>query len=71
MSILLGALLGLAGGQASAQVDAITTASHDLRIAFTVSGSLSKVPVQAGDTVKAGDLLLALNDHEGEAKSET
>jgi RND family efflux transporter MFP subunit len=52
-------------GQAQAQIDAITTASYDLRMAFTVNGVISKVPVKAGDSVKAGDLLLALEDDEG------
>jgi multidrug efflux system membrane fusion protein len=51
--------------QALAQIDAITTASYDLRMAFTVNGALAKVPVKAGDRVKAGDLLLALEDNEG------
>lgn len=50
-----------------AQVDAITMASYDLKMGFTVSGKLEKVQVQAGDKVKAGDLLMELEDNEGQA----
>lgn len=52
---------------AMAQVDAITVASYDLRIGFTVDGKVNKVPVKAGDRVKAGELLMSLVDLEGEA----
>lgn len=49
------------------QVDAITVASYDLRLAFTVDGKVDQVPVKAGDRVKAGALLMSLVDLEGEA----
>lgn len=50
-----------------AQVDAISTARYDLRMGFTVDGRLLKVEVEAGDRVKAGDILMELEDHEGQA----
>lgn len=49
------------------QVDAITVASYDLRMGFTVDGKIAQVPVKAGDRVKAGDLLMSLVDLEGQA----
>lgn len=67
LSILLALPMAFAGEPAFAQVDAITSPSHDLRMAFTVNGAVDKVPVKAGDTVKAGDLLVALEDLEGQA----
>ena len=59
--MLAGGLMALTATPALAQVDAITTASYDLRLGFTVDGKLRDVPVKAGDNVKKGDLLMALS----------
>ena len=43
--------------------DAITQASHDVELAFTIPGRISSVLVKPGSTVKAGQVLVEL-DHE-------
>lgn len=64
----LGLSLGLlTQAQAQAQVDALTQARHDLKLAFTVEGQIAKVPVEHGQHVQAGQLLMSLVDEEGEA----
>ncbi len=52
---------------ASAQVDALTQARYDLKLAFTVEGQVAEVPVQHGQRVEAGQTLIALRDEEGAA----
>ena len=55
---------------AAAPVSAVTTAKHDLRLAFTVPGRVAKVHVKPGDTVKAGATLIELEDEAGRASVE-
>ena len=50
-----------------AQVDALTQARYDLKLAFTVEGQVWEVPVQHGQKVEAGQLLIGLRDEEGAA----
>ncbi len=50
-----------------AEIDAVTTARFDLKLGFTVGGKIDKVNVRAGDRVKAGQVLLELEDNEGKS----
>jgi RND family efflux transporter MFP subunit len=52
---------------ARAQVEAVTTARHDLELGFVVGGRVDKVQVKPGDLVKQGDVLIELEDKEGVA----
>lgn len=62
--------LTLASAVAAAPVAAVTTAKHDLPLSFTVPGRVAKVLVKSGDTVKAGDTLIQLEDDAGRASVE-
>lgn len=53
--------------QQGKKVDAIALASYDQRLAFTVSGRVKRVLVKAGESVKAGQTLIELEDEEGAA----
>lgn len=53
---------------ALAQVAAVTTARHDLRLAFTVPGRVQSVTVKPGDRVEKGQPLIVLDDRAGEAQ---
>lgn len=69
--ICLMCLTGVPGGPATClgdEVDAMTRARHDLKLGFTVGGKVLKVHVKPGDKVKAGDVLLELDDKEGVAQ---
>ena len=50
-----------------AQVDAVANARHDLQLAFTVAGKIVSVPVKPGDRVTAGQVLIIMEDDEGQA----
>jgi len=49
------------------QVEAITSARYDLALAFTVDGKVISVPVKPGDRVEKGQLLIQLDDQEGQS----
>jgi len=48
--------------------EAFTQPRHDLALAFTVAGTVTSVPVEPGDRVKKGQVLIQLRDKEGEAQ---
>lgn len=57
-------------GNASAQsseIDALTKPRYDLKLGFPVAGKVLKVLVEEGAVVKAGDVLMQLDDEEGES----
>ena len=66
---LMTALLGVLASSlpVMAEIDAVTTARFDLKLGFTVGGKIDKVNVRAGDRVKAGQVLLELEDNEGKS----
>lgn len=49
------------------QVEAITTAKEDLKLGFTVGGKVAKVHVKLGDHVEKDQVLITLEDEEGQA----
>jgi len=49
------------------QIDAVTRARYDLRLGFTVGGKVLRVHVKPGARVNKGDLLMELDDEEGQA----
>ena len=53
---------------AGAVSEAFTQPRHDLALAFTVAGMVTSVPVEPGDRVKKGQVLIQLQDKEGEAQ---
>lgn len=50
-----------------AEIEAVTTARYDLKLGFTVGGKVVSVPIKPGDYVEAGQVLMTLDDEEGEA----
>lgn len=48
--------------------EAFTKARHSLKLGITVPGKITKLPIEPGQRVKQGDLLLELEDLEGEAQ---
>ena len=50
-----------------AEIDAVAAARHDLQLGFTVGGKVVNVPVKPGDHVKKGQLLMQMEDDEGQA----
>lgn len=48
-------------------IDAVTKARHDLSLGFTVNGKVARIHCQPGDLVKTDQLLIELDDEEGEA----
>lgn len=61
------AILTLAGGVCRADIEAFTSARHDLDLGFTIGGKVIKVYVQPGERVEEGQVLLELLDEEGNA----
>ncbi len=61
------ALLLIASMPSQAQVAAVTTARHDLKLAMTVPGRVAEISVKVGDRVKAGDPLIRLDDQASKA----
>lgn len=57
----------VADGLCRAQVQAVTKARHDLKLGFTVGGKVAKVLVKPGDRVEKDQVLLTLDDDEGQA----
>ncbi len=51
----------------AAEIEAFTKARYALEIGFTIPGKVKKVNVKPGDKVKAGDLLVQLENDEAEA----
>ena len=49
---------------------AFTRPRYDLALAFTVPGMVTSLPVEPGDRVKKGQMLIKLEDKEGEAQVE-
>lgn len=52
---------------ARAQTEAIAQAKHDLELGFAVGGRVAEVHVAEGDRVKQGQVLMTLEDAQGEA----
>lgn len=50
-----------------AQIVAVTTARHDLKLGMTVPGRVAEIAVKVGDRVKAGDILIRLDDQASKA----
>lgn len=57
----------LLGRPALADVEAITTAKDDLQMGFAVGGKVASVSVKPGDRVEKGQVLITLDDDEGQA----
>lgn len=64
--IVVTSILTLAG-QSLAEVSAVTTARYDRKLAFKESGTVFSLPVKRGSVVKKGDILIQLEDREGES----
>jgi RND family efflux transporter MFP subunit len=62
LCLSMGVLLTLGGVCHAAGFEAITRPSDDRTLAFVRAGKISKVLVKDGDTVKAGQLLIQLDD---------
>ncbi len=60
-------VLSLTSGVSWAQVDAVANARHDLQLGFTVGGKVLSVPVKPGDRVTKGQVLIIMEDEEGQA----
>lgn len=58
----------LTAAAARAQVEAIATPRHDLRLGFTVAGRVVQTLVQPGDRVEQGQPLVRLDDQESQAQ---
>ena len=56
-----------ATGSCLGQVDAVAAARHDLQLGFTVGGKVVQVSIKPGDRVKKGQLLMQMEDDEGQA----
>lgn len=59
-------VLALAG-QALSEVETVTTARYDRKLAFKESGTVFALPVKRGAAVKKNDILIQLEDREGES----
>ena len=51
----------------SGEISAVTRARHDLKLSFPVAAVVQEVMCKPGDAVKAGDVLIELEDKEGAA----
>ena len=57
---------GVVQSTSTAEIEAITTARHDLELGFTIGGKVVDLPVKPGDKVEKGQLLVRLENREGE-----
>ncbi len=63
--------LGLGAGQARAEwLEGITVARYDLELGFEINGVVADVPVEPGDRVSAGEVLVSLNSKDVQARAE-
>jgi RND family efflux transporter MFP subunit len=60
-------IMVFASGNVRADVEAVTTAKQDLELGFTIGGKVAKVQVKPGQEVQEGQILVELEDFEGEA----
>jgi len=64
-------VLGLVAPAAQAEwIEGITVARYDLELGFEINGVVADVPVEPGDRVRAGDVLVSLNSKDVRARAE-
>lgn len=69
LAVVVLALVSKGGAEPVAMAEGyegVSRARHDLKLAFSVEGRVGKVMVKRGDAVKSGQVLLELEDRQGE-----